>query len=33
MKRHEATSEDLAEFQRLATRLKSGKKRTSALPR
>jgi DNA primase len=29
MKRHEATSEDLAEFQRLATQLKSGKKRAS----
>ncbi|MDR1580439.1 MAG: hypothetical protein LBS35_08780, partial [Synergistaceae bacterium] len=27
MKRHEATSEELAEFQRLATQLKSGKKR------
>jgi DNA primase len=29
MKRHEATPEDLAEFQRLATQLKSGKKRAS----
>ena len=30
MKRHEATPEDLAEFQNLAAQLKRGKKRSSA---